>query len=85
MTDFCRTNQGATLSGVSDQVVELSFVGHQPPSQPFSVGLGFLCELADVISRDHGLQEARPQFVSRRPRWLHGLSRFSGDQTLSER
>ena len=41
------SNQGATLAGVSDKVVELSLVSHQSPSQSPSVSLAALREFAD--------------------------------------
>ena len=41
------SNQCATLAGVSDKEVELSFVDHQPSGHSFSVNLASLSELAD--------------------------------------
>ena len=40
-------NQGATLAGVSNQVVELPLISHQSSGQSFSVSLAALCESAN--------------------------------------
>ena len=42
-----RSDQNTREAGVSDKVVELAAVGHQPPCEPFSICLAALGEFAD--------------------------------------